>query len=159
MTEPTKIPLLPTRLGSDEGETHTWLTASTDRSFRSLAGVFGGGKSDHHVTDSAGATSASIHNRSPTASLSGPQKEVFSDGADLKGGEVDKGTIGISDQAGIQAGEKKTGIPLPGGGLRRGRSTEFAGLSERGSLDQRGCRRPSQLSSRVAAGGIPGTLG
>ena len=165
MTEPTKIPSLPTRSGSDEGETHTRPTTSSGRSFRSFAGVFGGGKSDNHTTDSTSAASVSIHNESltsqdpgrpsfdasqsdhveaRTATLSGSQEEVFDDGVRLRGfGEVDKGTIETSDQAGIQAGEKKkTGIPLPRGGLRRGRSTEFAGLSGRGSLDERGLPSP-----------------
>ena len=142
MVEPTKIPSLPTRSGSDEGETYARPTTSSGRSFRSFAGVFGGRKSDHHDTDSASATSASTHNGSLTASFSGPQEEVFNNGADLRGGKVDKGTIGISDQAGIQAGEKKTGIPLPRGGFRRGRSTEFVGLSGRGSLDERGLPPP-----------------
>jgi len=54
--------------------------------------------------------------------------------------EFSGGTIGISDQAGIQAGEKKMGIPVPRGGLRRGRSTEL--LSGRGSLDERGLPSP-----------------
>jgi len=161
MTEPTKIPSPPTRSVSDEGETHTRPT--TSRSFRSFAGVFGGGKSDNHATDSASAASASIHNESltsqdpgrpsfdasqsdhveaRTATLSGLQEEAFNDGVRPRGGEVDNGTIEISDQAGVQAGEKKTGIPLPLGGLRRGRSTEFAGLSGRGSLDERGLPSP-----------------
>ena len=68
------------------------------------------------------------------------------------------GTIGISDQAGIQAGEKKMGIPVPRGGLRRGRSTEL--LSGRGSLDER--RLPSpipEFPGAGTAGGIPDTLG
>ncbi|PUU79587.1 hypothetical protein B9Z19DRAFT_813272 [Tuber borchii] len=165
MTEPTKIPSLPTRSGSDEGETHTRPTTSSGKSFRSFAGIFGGGKLDHHATDSASAASVSIHNESltsqdpgrpsfdasqsdhveaRTATLSGPQEEVSNDGVRLRGfGEVDKGTIETSDQAGIQVGEKKkTGIPLPRGGLRRGRSAEFAGLSGRGSLDERGLPSP-----------------
>jgi len=135
MTEGTKIP---TRSVSEDEETHTRPT--TFRSFRSFAGVFGGGKSEHHATDSASATSASIHNGSLTAAFPGPQEGVFNDGAHLWGGEVGGGTIGISDQAGIQAGEKKMGIPVPRGGLRRGRSTEL--LSGRGSLDERGLPSP-----------------
>jgi len=83
----TKIPPPPTRSESGEGETHTRPT--TSRSFRSFAEVFGGGKSDHHATDSASATSASIHNGSLTASFPGPQEEVFNDGADLRGGSLD----------------------------------------------------------------------
>ncbi|KAG0639028.1 hypothetical protein HOY80DRAFT_886937, partial [Tuber brumale] len=155
----------PTRSGSDEGETHTRPTTSSGRSFRSFAGVFGGGKSDHHATDSASAASSSIHNESLTsqdlgrtsfdagqldhaesrmaATFSGLQEEVSSDGVHPTGGWLSRGTIEISDQAGIQAGEKKKrGIPVPPGGLRRGRSAEFAELIKRGSLDERGLPSP-----------------
>jgi len=83
----TKTPPPPTRSESGEGEAHTRPT--TSRSFRSFAEVFDEGKSDHHATDSASATSASIHNRSLTASFPGPQEEVFNDGADLRGGSLD----------------------------------------------------------------------
>jgi len=157
MAEGTKIP---TRSVSEDGETHTRPT--TSRSLRSFAGVFGGAKSDHHATDSASAASASIHNESLTsqdpgrpsfdasqldhveahiATSSGLQEEeVFNDGVRLRGDEVGKGTIEISDQAGTQASEKKkTGIPVPRGGLRRGRSTE---ILTRGSLDERGLPSP-----------------
>ncbi|PWW77365.1 hypothetical protein C7212DRAFT_174992, partial [Tuber magnatum] len=155
----TKIPPPPTRSGSDEGETHTRPT--TSRSFRSFAGVFGGGRSDH-ATDSANPESASIHNEDLTSqdlgrpsfdasqsehaearmmTFQGPQEEVSGD--DVRDREAGKGTVEISDQAGIQGGERnKRGIPVPRGGLRRGRSTEFAELVGRGSLDERGLPSP-----------------
>jgi len=141
------------RSGSDDGETHTRPTTSSSRSFRSFAGVFGGGKSDSAASihsesltsQDPGRPSFDVgqldHVEAPMATSSGPQEEVPNDGVRLRGGEVSKGTVEISDQAGVQAGEKKkTAIPVPRGGLRRGRSTEL--LSGRGSLDERGLPSP-----------------